>query len=72
MVMLYGSDALGGLIYYRSPEGELQTSNYFYPMKLSSLSIQPYDDFGNTYDSSNGDNYFEFEITIIENTELFK
>lgn len=62
----------GGLIYYRSPEGELQTSNYFYPMKLSSLSIQLYDDHGNIYHSSDGDNYFEFEITIVENTELFK
>ncbi len=62
----------GGLIYYRSPEGELQTSNYFYPMKLSSLSIQLFDDNGNEYDSNNGDNYFEFEITIVKNTELFK
>ena len=62
----------GGLIYYRAPEGELQTSNYFYPMKLSSLSIQLFDDNGNEYDSNNGDNYFEFEITIVENTELFK
>lgn len=62
----------GSLIYYRAPEGELQTSNYFYPMKLSSLSIQLFDDNGNEYDSNNGDNYFEFEITIVENTELFK
>ena len=29
------NNASGGLVYYRSPEGELQTSNYFYPMKLS-------------------------------------
>lgn len=62
----------GGLVYYRSPEAELQTSNYFYPMKLSSLNIQLFDDNGNKYDSNNGDNYFEFEITIVENTELFK
>ena len=62
----------GGLIYYRSPDSELQTSNYFYPMKLSSLSIQLFDDNGNEYDSNNGDNYFEFEITIVENTSLFK
>jgi hypothetical protein len=62
----------GSLIYYRAPEGELQTSNYFYPMKLSSLTIQLFDDNGNEYDSNNGDNYFEFEITIVKNTELFK
>lgn len=66
------NNSSGGLIYYRAPEGELQTSNYFYPMKLSSLSIQLFDDNGNEYDSNNGDNYFEFEITIVENTELFK
>tara|TARA_B100000686_G_scaffold241748_1_gene250388 strand:- start:3482 stop:4567 length:1086 start_codon:yes stop_codon:yes gene_type:complete len=66
------NNASGGLIYYRAPEGELQTSNYFYPMKLSSLSIKLFDDNGNEYDSNNGDNYFEFEITIVENTELFK
>ena len=66
------NNASGGLVYYRSPEGELQTSNYFYPMKLSSLSIKLFDDNGNEYDSNNGDNYFEFEITIVENTELFK
>jgi hypothetical protein len=61
----------GGLVSYRAPEGELQTSNYFYPMKLSSLRIQLFDDNGNKYDSNNGDNYFEFEITIVENTKLF-
>lgn len=66
------NNSSGGLIYYRAPEGELQTSNYFYPMKLSSLTIQLFDDNGNEYDSNNGDNYFEFEITIVENTELFK
>ena len=66
------NNSSGGLVYYRAPEGELQTSNYFYPMKLSSLSIKLFDDNGNEYDSNNGDNYFEFEITIVENTELFK
>ena len=55
----------GGLIYYRAPEGELQSSNYFFPMKLSSVTIQLYDDNGNEYDSNNGDNYFEFEISIV-------
>ena len=55
----------GGLIYYRAPEGELQSSNYFFPIKLSSLTIQLFDDNGNEYDSNNGDNYFEFEISII-------
>ena len=63
----------GSLVYYRSPEAELQTHNYFYPMKLSSLNIQLYDnDSTNFYECNNGHNYFEFEITIVKNTELFK
>ena len=62
----------GSLIYYRSPEAELQTHNYFYPMKLSSLNIQLYENDSNTPYNSDGHNYFEFEITIVKNTELFK
>ena len=63
----------GSLVYYRSPEAELQTHNYFYPMKLSSLNIQLYDnDSTSLYSCNNGHNYFEFEITIVKNTELFK
>ena len=63
----------GSLVYYRSPEGELQTHNYFYPMKLSRLNIQLYDNhITNFYDCNQGHNYFEFEITIVKNTELFK
>jgi len=63
----------GSLVYYRSPEAELQTHNYFYPMKLSRLNIQLYDnDTTNFYECNNGHNYFEFEITIVKNTELFK
>ncbi len=63
----------GSLVYYRSPEAELQTNNYFYPIKLSSLNIQLYDnDNISLYEDNNGQNYFEFEITIVKNTELFK
>ena len=62
----------GSLVYYRSPEAELQTHNYFYPMKLSSLNIQLYENDSNTPYNSDGHIYFEFEITIVKNTELFK
>ena len=48
------------LIYYRSPEAELQTHNYFYPMKLSSLNIQLYENDSNT-SYSDGHNYFELK-----------
>lgn len=61
----------GSIVYYRTPEAELQTNNYFYPMKLSSLNIQLYDN-NNLYECNNDQNYFEFEITIVKNTELFK
>ncbi len=61
----------GSIALYRTPEGDLQTKNYFYPMKLSSLTIQLYDDFGHIYDNSNIDHYLEFEITSVTNTELF-
>ena len=62
----------GSIVYYRTPEAELQTKNYFYPMKLSSLNIQLYDDDNNLYQDNNVQNFFEFEITIVKNTELFK
>ena len=62
----------GSVIYHRAPEDELQTSDYFYPIKLSKLSVQLYDDHDNIYDSNNGDNSFEFELTIVNNTGLLK
>lgn len=62
----------GSLVYYESPSNELSTKNYFYPMKLSSLSIQLYNGYDKLYHSDNGDNYFEFELTIVENTKLFE
>ena len=63
----------GSLVHYRAPEHELQTENYFYPMKLSTLTIQLYDnDISDFYKCENGHNYFQFEITMVKNTELFK
>lgn len=61
----------GSLSLYRTPDHSVQTQNYFYPIKLASLTIQLYDDYGNLYDNSDADNYLEFEITIAENTKLF-
>ena len=63
----------GSLVHYRAPEHELQTENYFYPMKLSTLTIQLYDnDVSEFYKCENGHNYFQFEITMVKNTGLFK
>ena len=61
----------GSLSLYTSPDHSVQTQNYFYPIKLASLTIQLYDDYGNLYDNSDADHYLEFEITIVENTKLF-
>lgn len=59
----------GSLVYYFSPVTEYSSIDYFYPMKLSSLTIQIYDnDSSQLYDSQNGDNFFEFEITILNDT----
>lgn len=60
----------GSLSFYRPPEGDLQTKNYFYPMDLSTISIKLYDDFGKLYENSNADHYLEFEVTILENDSL--
>jgi len=59
----------GSLVYYMAPVTEFSSINYFYPMKLSSLSIQLFDhNSDQLYDSQNGHNYFEFELTILNNT----
>ena len=40
--------------------------NYFYPIKLSKLTIQLYEDSTDMfYKCQNADNSFEFEITIL-------
>ena len=62
--------ASGSLIYYLAPVTEYSSIDYFYPIKLSSLTIQLYDnDTNHLYDSQNGDNYFEFELTLLKNTD---
>tara|TARA_B100001287_G_C22683440_1_gene531860 strand:+ start:860 stop:1936 length:1077 start_codon:yes stop_codon:yes gene_type:complete len=59
----------GSLVYYFSPVTEYSSINYFYPVKLSSLTIQLYDHNSNKfYDTKNGNNYFEFELTILNDT----
>ena len=62
----------GSLNFYRPPEGELETHNYFYPIKLNSLSIKLYNaDTGVIYPTSGLHTTFEFELTIVENTKYF-
>ena len=60
------------ITYYESPEKEYDVKNYFYPINLSQLTIQLYQDTEESiiYPSENGENDFEFEITILQNTEF--
>ena len=45
---------------------ETNLDNYFYPIKLSKLNIQLYEDTTDLfYDCQNADNSFEFELTIL-------
>ena len=61
----------GTLNYYEAPLHEYLTQNYFYPIKLNKLTIQLYEDSENNFYTTNGrNNYFEFEITILNNTKL--
>jgi len=58
--------------YYQTNPSEYFTQNYFYPMKLSTLSISLYLDSKDDiiYDSQKGETNFEFELTILKNTKL--
>ena len=53
---------------------EYYTQNFFYPMKLSSLSIKLFLDYDTDiiYDTQKGETAFEFELTILKNTKLME
>ena len=58
------SVSAGSIVYYTAAHDRFD--NYFYPINLSKLTIQLYEDTENTfYDCDNGDNSFEFELTIL-------
>ena len=64
--------APGSLVTHYSHNSEVLSQNYFYPIKLSQLTIELFNDTeGQYYDSQNADNSFEFEITIVKNASLF-
>jgi hypothetical protein len=71
-IPLVPSFETSALSFYQTNSSEYQSQNYFFPMKLSSLTIQMYQDSDQTvlYDSQNGDNTFEFEVTILKNTSI--
>jgi len=51
---------------------EITSENYFFPIKLHQLNIELYSQDKEIYDSNNSDNFFEFEITIVNNLNLLK
>ena len=60
----------GSIVEYQSPTSEYFSQNYFYPISLDHLSIQIYQDSSeHLYDTSNLDNYFEFELKMLKNTK---
>ncbi len=50
---------------YVNHEPDNYVTNYFTPIRLSSLTIQLYSDNNVAFDSQNTDNNFEFEITVL-------
>ena len=54
----------GDIVYYTASQDNF--NNYFYPINLSKLTIQLYEDTNDSfYDCQNADNSFEFELTIL-------
>ena len=63
--------SISGLVHYRAPESDYFAQNYFYPMSLSELTIDIFEDTHNIpYFNENSDNFFEFEVTMLKNTKL--
>ena len=59
---------------YQANPSEYYTQNFFYPMKLSTLTIKLYLDHAADiiYDTQKGETNFEFELTILKNTKLME
>ena len=58
----------GGISYYTVAHDRFD--NYFYPINLAKLTIQLYEDTNDAlYDCQNGDNSFEFELTILNQSQ---
>ena len=63
--------SINSLIHYRAPETDYFSQNYFYPITLSELTIDLFEDSNNIpFFNERSDNFFEFEITMLKNTKL--
>ena len=66
------TDGPGSIVDYTVPFTEYFTQNYFYPLSLSKITIELYEDQNDKeYNTGNLNNYFEFEITTIKKTDKF-
>ena len=61
----------GSLVTYYAHSSDIFTQNFFYPITLSQITIQLYEDTDNKlYETQNADNAFEFELTILNNPKI--
>ena len=61
----------GSLVHYKAPTNDYHTQNYFFPISLSKLTIELFQDSHNIpYYNESSDHFFEFEITMLKNTKL--
>ena len=61
------NSATGTIQYFICDPSDLQSTNYFYPIKLSEITIQLYTDNNNLLSATNEQSSFEFEITMLKN-----
>ena len=59
--------APGATQYFACDPADLQSTNYFFPIKLSEITIQLYTDNNNILSATNEQSSFEFEITMLKN-----
>lgn len=61
----------GSLVTYYAHSSDIFTQNFFYPITLSQVTIEIYEDTDQkVYDAQNADNAFEFELTILNNPKI--
>jgi hypothetical protein len=48
------------------------SENYFFPIKLFKMNLQLFSQDKTFYDCNNADNFFEFEVTVVNNVNLLK
>ena len=62
----------GEYLHYRTAELDKEKQIYFTPMKLHRINIQLWAVNNELYDTNNSDVSFEFEITMLKNTNLLR